>query len=129
HLRPEPMPCRAGRDRPAGSGVMAIELVAAPSGLGLAPRGVELAPGVLRDAGLADRLGARRVHTVPCPAPRPERDAETGLLNPDALMVMATRLADTVTEVLERGGFPVVLGGDCSILLGPMLALRRRGRF
>jgi arginase len=108
---------------------MAIELVAVPSGLGLAPRGVELAPGVLRDAGLAHRLGARRVHTVPCPAPRPERDAETGLLNPDGLVVMATRLADTVAEVLDGGGFPVALGGDCSILLGPMLALRRRGRF
>jgi arginase len=26
------------------------------------------------------------------------------------------------------GAFPVVLGGDCSILLGAMLALRRRGR-
>jgi arginase len=108
---------------------MAMELVAVPSGLGLAPRGVELAPGVLRDAGLAHRLGARRVHTVPCPAPRPERDAGTGLLNPDGLVVMATRLADTVAEVLDGGGFPVVLGGDCSILLGPMLALRRRGRF
>ena len=108
---------------------MTIELVAVPSGLGLAPRGVELAPGVLRDAGLAGRLGARRVHTVPCPAPRPERDAETGLLNPDGLVVVATRLADTVTEVLDGGGFPVVLGGDCSILPGPMLALRRRGRF
>jgi arginase len=34
-----------------------------------------------------------------------------------------------VAEVLAAGGFPVVLGGDCSILLGPMLALRRRGRF
>jgi len=108
---------------------MAIELVAVPSGLGLVPRGVELAPAALRDAGLADRLGARRVHTVPCPAPRSERDAATGLLNPDALMVVATRLADTVVEVLDGGGFPVVLGGDCSILLGPMLALRRRGRF
>jgi arginase len=34
-----------------------------------------------------------------------------------------------VAEVIERGEFPVVLGGDCSILLGTMLALRRRGRF
>jgi arginase len=32
-------------------------------------------------------------------------------------------------EVLDRGETPIVLGGDCSILLGPMLALRRRGRF
>jgi arginase len=31
--------------------------------------------------------------------------------------------------VLESGEFPVVLGGDCSILLGNLLALRRRGRY
>ncbi len=31
--------------------------------------------------------------------------------------------------MLDRGLFPVVLGGDCSILLGNLLALRRRGRY
>jgi arginase len=108
---------------------MQIELVAVPSGLGLMPRGVERAPAALRDAGLAARLGARRAHTVPVPPWSPRRDDATGLLNPDRLVVMATRLADTVSEVLAGGGFPVVLGGDCSILLGPMLALRRRGRY
>ena len=31
--------------------------------------------------------------------------------------------------IAENGEFPVVLGGDCSLLLGTMLALRRRGRY
>ena len=31
--------------------------------------------------------------------------------------------------MLDEGEFPVVLGGDCSIVLGAMLALRRRGRY
>jgi arginase len=30
---------------------------------------------------------------------------------------------------LDRGEFPLILGGDCSILLGATLALKRRGRF
>jgi arginase len=34
-----------------------------------------------------------------------------------------------VADVLDRGELPVVLGGDCSLLLGTTLALRRRGRF
>jgi Arginase family len=38
-------------------------------------------------------------------------------------------LADAVAAVLDEEEFPVVLGGDCSILLGAMLALRRRGRY
>ncbi len=37
-------------------------------------------------------------------------------------------LADAVGPVLDTGEFPIVLGGDCTILLGSMLALRRRGR-
>jgi arginase len=39
------------------------------------------------------------------------------------------RLADRLGELLNAGGFPLLLGGDCSILLGAMLALRRRGRY
>ena len=38
-------------------------------------------------------------------------------------------LADAVGDVMDRGEFPVVLGGDCSILLGNLLALKRRGRY
>jgi arginase len=38
-------------------------------------------------------------------------------------------LADAVGSLLDAGEFPVVLGGDCSIVLGPALALRRRGRY
>jgi arginase len=38
-------------------------------------------------------------------------------------------LAEHVSFTLDLGRFPVVLGGDCSILLGTALALRRRGRF
>src|SRR5690606_19120616 len=39
----------------------------------------------------------------------------------------ATALAGAVEQVLERREVPVVLGGDCSILLGNLLALRRAG--
>jgi arginase len=38
-------------------------------------------------------------------------------------------LAELVGAVVQEGKFPFVLGGDCSILIGNMLALRRRGRF
>ena len=39
------------------------------------------------------------------------------------------RLAERLSGHLRSGEFPVVLGGDCSILLGSTLALRRRGRY
>jgi arginase len=52
----------------------------------------------------------------------------TELLNPTGLRDYAVQLAAATGEVLGRGEIPVVLGGDCSILLGNLLALRRRGR-
>ncbi|KGM30651.1 arginase family protein, partial [Inquilinus limosus] len=41
----------------------------------------------------------------------------------------STALADAVGLVCGAGEVAVVLGGDCSILLGCLLPLRRRGRF
>jgi arginase len=51
------------------------------------------------------------------------------VLNVPALLEFSPRLADAVESILSNGDFPIVLGGDCSILLGTALALRRRGRF
>ena len=39
------------------------------------------------------------------------------------------QLAAAVADVLRQGKFPLVLGGDCSNIIGIMLALRRAGRF
>ncbi|MEV5430442.1 arginase family protein [Streptomyces sp. NPDC052701] len=105
-----------------------VVIVEAPSVLGLRPTGVEDLPGALLGAGLAEGLGAVRAGRVEPPAYDPRRDPVTGVLNPDGIAAYAVALAGAVGEVLERGRFPVVLGGDCSILLGNLLALRRRGR-
>ena len=110
----------------SGSGYAVIE---APSVLGLFPRGVEHLPDALLGAGLADALDARRAGRVVPPAYDARRDAATGLLNPTGLRDYAHQLADATGEVLDGGEKPVVLGGDCSILLGNLLALNRRGRF
>src|SRR5450432_1325489 len=106
-------------------------IVEAPSALGHVPehRGVERAPGVLLGAGLADGLAARRAGRVEAAGYSAGRDSETQIMNPQAIRDYSTLLADAVTAVLGEGEFPVVLGGDCSILLGTMLALRRRGRY
>jgi arginase len=103
-------------------------IIEAPSVLGLFPKGVETLPAALLRAGLAERLGARRAGRVEPPAYDDRRDPETKLLNPRGLAEYAVGLADTLGPLLDAGEFPVVLGGDCSILLGCTLANRRRGR-
>jgi arginase len=108
--------------------VSARVIVEAPSHLGLRAAGVQALPEALLAAGLAERVGARRGTRLAPPAFDPTIDPATGLLNPHGLRDYAPRLADAVGAVLDQGGFPIVLGGDCTILLGSTLALRRRGR-
>ncbi|WP_257003670.1 arginase family protein [Streptomyces sp. SA15] len=110
------------------SDVRNVAIIEAPSVLGLRPSGVEELPQALLGAGLAAGLGAVRAGRVEPPAYDPERDPDTGVLNPAGIAAYSVALADAVGDVLDRGRFPVVLGGDCSILLGDLLALRRRGR-
>jgi arginase len=107
----------------------AYAIVEAPSVLGLRPTGVEDLPEALLEAGLAERLSARRAARVDPPPYDPRRDPDTGMLNPRAIRDHSIELAGAVGSVLDRGEFPIVLGGDCSILLGNLLALRRRGRY
>jgi arginase len=104
-------------------------IVEAPSILGLKPTGVDRLPEELLRHGLADELHARRAGRVaPAVAYSDERDA-TLTLNARGIAEYSVRLADTVADVVARGEFPILLGGDCSILLGSSLALRRRGRY
>lgn len=116
-----------GEQGPAPTRPYAI--IEAPSILGLAPTGVEQLPAALLAHGLARRLEARHAAALAAPPYDPERDPETLTLNARSIASWSRELADAVEAVLDRGEFPLVLGGDCSIVLGPMLALKRRGRF
>lgn len=104
-------------------------IIEAPSILGLKPTGVDRLARCLLSNGLAERLSARYAGCVDPPPYSAERDPETGTLNARAIARWSPQLADAVEEVLDRRECPLVLGGDCSILLGATLALKRRGRF
>ena len=110
-----------------------VALIDAPSNLGLRPPaegvapGVARLPGALRDTGLLARLDAVDHGVVVAP---PYSGAWDGARtrNHDALRAYTPRLATRVGDAVDAGLFPLVLGGDCSILLGAALALRARGR-
>ena len=104
-------------------------IVEAPSVLGLKPTGVEQLPATLLGHGMAERIAARRAGVVETPPYAYEREPETRTLNAHAIADWTPRLADAVEAVADNGEFPVVLGGDCSIVLGSTLAFKRRGRF
>ncbi|MGF1628480.1 MAG: arginase family protein [Kiloniellaceae bacterium] len=104
-------------------------VIEAPSILGLKPTGVEKLPEALLGHGLAERLRARLAARLDVPAYSASRDPQTQTLNAHAIAAWSPSLADATEEVLAAGDFPLILGGDCSILLGSALALKRRGRY
>jgi len=104
-------------------------IIDAPSILGLRPTGVEYLPEALKAVGLMERLNAEyagRVYPLPYNS---ERDKGTLLLNPNSIKTFSLQLADRVSSVIGSRRYPIVLGGDCSILIGNLLALRRLGRY
>lgn len=102
----------------------------APSILGLRPTGVELLADALRAAGLMEKLHAEYIgKIIPYSTYSYERDKITGLLNPVAIKYFSLRLAEVVRDVLCRNKFPIVVGGDCSILIGNVLALKQLSRY
>lgn len=111
-----------------------VELVAAPSNLGLRPPspnrepGVWRAPQVLLSEGLGRRLNAARITELA--RPRYEFDAQPGtrIRNGIAIREHALTLAGTVRAALDASRFVVVVGGDCSILLGCLAGARLGGR-
>jgi arginase len=110
-----------------------ITVVDAPSNLGLRPPGPGRVPGcwrlpeALRANGIVARLGGEDGGRVTPPAYAADFGPGGGR-NVPAIAAYSTTLADRLGQLLDAGAFPLVLGGDCSILLGALLALRRRGR-
>jgi arginase len=106
----------------------------APSNLGLEPPapgvepGTAKAPAALRRAGLLLALGGEDGGVVAPPAYSHELEP-TGIRNAEGIAAYSRALAARIGEVLDAGSFPIVVGGDCSVLLGAGLALRRRGRY
>ena len=113
-----------------------IAVLDAPSNLGLRPPAPLTVPGcyklagALRDQGLLRRLGAQDAgYVVPPRYDRGEWKPGDGVFNAPSIASYSVKLADRVGALLDDGAFPLVLGGECSIMLGHALALARRGRY
>lgn len=106
----------------------------APSNLGLRPPREGSVPGcyklgwALREAGVFADLNIRGAGVVVPPRYEAQWSPGDGDRNAQAIAEYSIELADRLTAVNDQDEFAVVLGGDCSILLGTMLALRRHAR-
>ncbi|UOG73339.1 arginase family protein [Hymenobacter tibetensis] len=111
-----------------------VHLIEAPSNLGLqelipgVPPAVDRLPGWLQQWGFYDLLSPRHVHSV-SPPPYAREVDPVGVRNADAISHYSQQLGACITQVITQPGFAVVLGGDCSILLGIALGLKAAGTY
>jgi arginase len=110
-----------------------LDLILFPNNLGLRPPkpGVEpgtwRAPEVLDGAGLSAKLRPAHLARLPRRPYSSDPDPGSRVRNGSALHAYLVELSGEVERSLGRGALPVVIGGDCSTLLGGMLGLRHRG--
>jgi arginase len=112
-----------------------ISILEFPSNLGLkAPSpgqepGVKRLPAWLRQHQFHELIAPENIQTLPPPAYRRELDPASAVLNADAIVHYARQQAHLLSAVLAAEKFPLVIGGDCSILIGNALALKQKGHY
>lgn len=109
-----------------------VQIVTAASILGLKPTGVERLPAVLLSQGLRETLNSHNA-VIEVPTLNHlytyERDRPTGVLNVSALRTFSVNLKNALGQIPFKKKFALVLGGDCSILIGVTAALKSIGTY
>lgn len=107
---------------------MKIAIAGVPLDLGAGRRGVDMGPSAVRVANLNGRLASlghevEDLGNLPVAQPEslPEGPANAKYL--PQITETCTRLATLIEETMDRGVFPLVLGGDHSIAVGTVAGL------
>jgi arginase len=102
-----------------------LSVIDAPLDCSGTGRGEELAPAALRAAWLVERLGAHDAGQVDARIRDSRRDPDTGVIGAADVRRASAAIAFGVRSELEAGRCPLVVGGDCTLLLGVFQALPR----
>jgi arginase len=108
-----------------------VQVITAASILGLKPTGVEQLASTLLAKGLISKIGAAET-IVEVPTINHLYDAHRpaeSILNLLPLKQFSLSLSNTIQRHVSNENFLLVLGGDCSILIGVMLGLKRKGTY
>lgn len=109
---------------------MRICIIGAPMDLGADRRGVDIGASAIRYAGLRDHLqslghSVRDVGNIFIPQPESQPIGNPRLKFLDPIVHVSEELANVVTEALQAGELPLILGGDHSIALGSISGTAR----
>jgi len=110
-------------------------LIEAPSNLGLkelfpgVEPGVKFFPSAMEEAGFASIAGIAEKIRVEAPSYSMDVDPESKVRNAEKIIVYSTQLANEVDKAIQQKNCSVIIGGDCSVLIGAALSLKRNGNY
>ena len=90
------------------------------------PVGTVRTPGVLRDAGVVDALGAHDLGDLDVFLGPAERDPITGIVGSDSVLELTQTVRQATADALADDGMLVVLGGCCTLQVGATAGVRDR---
>jgi arginase len=106
-----------------------------PSNLGLIEPVPGLEPGVkrlpdwLKKFNFYDLIQTDKVYRIDPPSYSMHIDQDSGIRNAEAIADYARQQAPLLKKMILEKNFSIVIGGDCSILIGNSLALKQAGNF
>jgi len=108
---------------------MRLAVIGVPTNSAGVSGGEAAAPDALRAAGLIEALAVGNDvvdfgNVSFAPEPTDRRDAETGIISPLTMQSMITATRAAVTRAYDERRMPLVIGGDCPLLIGCLLAGR-----
>jgi arginase len=108
-----------------------VQIISAPSILGLTPSGVELLPDSLLSHGLKQKLNSESpvFEVVTFNEAYDSHRPNGGMLNEGKLEEFSHEMFNTIVKSIGQKEFPLVLGGDCSVIIGVMAALKSLGNY
>ncbi|MDF1613278.1 arginase family protein [Stygiobacter electus] len=112
-----------------------ICIIKAPTNLGLKEPATGIEPGAklfpekLLQQNFAERINVTKIDEVISPAYQTVIDPESKVRNADLVREYSIKLSEAVKQNLSKNYFPIVIGGDCSILIGNTIALCSTGNY
>lgn len=112
-----------------------INIFEFPLNLGLTKKEHEIEPGVrklpdwLRKFSFHKRIDPENIFRINAPEYAMDFDEESKVRNANQIIEYAKKQAEIILAHHHKNSFNIFLGGDCSILIGNALALKKLGNF
>lgn len=107
-----------------------VEIIGVPMDLGANRRGTDMGPSAIRYAGLSKEirdmgLNVKDLGNVMVPVPESVKIENPHFLFLEEIVNVCIILGQMVDQVIKRGNFPLILGGDHSIAMGTLLGVSK----